>query len=161
MSWNGDVPVIGAPVAAATPVTRPSGEGSATIWYRVRNEASGKVMSIDRAAAANGAAIWQFTNLNNTDQLWSLDPVDGAWLKLASNYNANVVDVAGHSTAPGVAVNTYPYKATHNQQWLLVPGTTQHVGIRNRNSGLMLDNRDGSGRTKYARRSYCELGALT
>ncbi|ATQ76733.1 glycosyl hydrolase [Massilia violaceinigra] len=144
VSWNGDIPVIGAPVAAGMPVTRPSGEGSGTIWYRVRNEASGKVMSIDRAAAANGAAIWQFTNLNNSDQLWSLDPVDGAWFKLTSNYNGNVVDVAGHSTAPGVAVKTQPYGATHNQQWQLVPGTTQHVGVRNRNSSLMLDNRDGS-----------------
>lgn len=55
-----------------------------------------------------------------------------------------MLDVAGHSSAPGVAVNTVPYKATDNQQWLLVPGTTQYVGMRNRNSGLMLDNRDGS-----------------
>lgn len=144
VSWNGDTPIIGAPAAAGAPVVRPSGEGNGTIWYRVRNEASGKVMSIDRAAPANGAAIWQFTNLNNTDQLWSLDPVDGAWFRLTSNYNGNVVDVVGHSTAPGVAVKTYPYGATYNQQWQLVPGATQYVGVRNRNSGLMLDNKDGS-----------------
>lgn len=144
ITWNGDVPVIGAPVAAGTAVTRPAGEGTGTIWYRVRNQASGKVMSIDRGAAANGAAIWQFTNFNNSDQLWSLDPVGGGYFKLSTAFNGNVADVYNFSLAPGVHVKSYPYIATTNQQWLLLPTETQHYKVRNRNSGLMLDNKDGS-----------------
>ena len=144
ISWSGDTPVIGAPLAAGTPVTRPAGEGSATIWYRLRNEASGKVMSIDTAATANGAAIWQFTNYNNADQFWSLDPVGGVNVRLTSKLNGNVADVYNFSTAPGVYVKSYPYIATTNQHWTLLPTSSQYYTIRNVNSQLMLDNKDGS-----------------
>lgn len=144
VTWNGDTPVLGAPVAAGLPVTRPSGEGTGTILYRLRNQHSGKVMSIDRAAAANGASIWQWTNLNNSDQLWSLDPVDSGYVRLTSSMNGNVVDVYNFSLAAGVPVKSYPYGGWTNQQWLFVPTDTQHFKVRNRNSGLMLDNKDGS-----------------
>ncbi len=144
ISWSGDTPVVGAPVVAGTPVTRPGGEGTGTIWYRLRNQASGKVMSMDRAAPANGAAIWQFANYNNSDQLWSLDPVGSGYFALTSSLNGNVADVYNFSSAPGVPVKSYPYIATTNQQWMLVPTTTQHYAIRNRNSALMLDVKDGS-----------------
>jgi GH43 family beta-xylosidase len=144
VSWNGDVPVIGAPVAAGSPVTRPSGEGSATILYRLRNQASGKVMSIDRSAAANGAAIWQFTDYGNSDQLWALDPVGDGYVKFTSSYNGNVADVYNFSTVAGVYVKSYPYIATTNQQWLLTATGSQYYKIGNRNSGLMLDVKDGS-----------------
>lgn len=144
ITWNGDLPALGAPVAAGTPVTRPSGEGSATILYRLRNQASGKVMSIDRAAAANGAAIWQFANFNNADQLWSLDPVGAGYFRFTTSFNGNVADVYNFSTAPGAQVKSYPYIATTNQQWQLLPSASQYYGVRNRNSGLMLDVLNGS-----------------
>lgn len=144
ITWNGDTPVIGAPVAAGTAVTRPAGEGTGTIWYRIRNQHSGKVMSIDRNAPANGAQIWQFTNFNNSDQLWSLDPVGGGYFKLTTAFNGNVADVYNFSTAPGVYIKSYPYIATTNQQWILLPTDTQYYKVQNRNSGLMLDNKDGS-----------------
>ncbi len=144
VTWNGDTPVIGAPVAAGAAVTRPSGEGNGTIWYRLRNQSSGKVMSIDRAAAANGASVWQFTNYNNSDQLWSLDPVGSGYFKLTTMFNGNVADVYNSSTAPGVYVKSYPYGGTANQQWILLQTDTQYYKVRNRNSGLMLDVKDGS-----------------
>lgn len=144
VNWNGDTPVIGAPVTAGLPITRPAGEGTATIWYRLRNQHSGKVMSIDRAAAANGASIWQWTNVNNSDQLWSLDPVSDGYVRLTSSMNGNVADVYNFSLAPGVPVKSYSYGGWTNQQWLLSPTDTQYFKLRNRNSGLMLDNKDGS-----------------
>ena len=144
ITWNGDTPVIGAPVAAGIPLGRPAGEGSGTIWYRIRNQASGKVMSIDRAGPAQGAAIWQWTNVNNTDQQWSLDPAGAGYVKLTSRFNGQVADVYNFSTAPGVQLKSYPDIGSTNQHWLLVPGASQHVGVRNRNGGLMLDNRDGN-----------------
>ena len=144
ITWSGDTPVIGTPVAAGAPVTRPAGEGTGTIWYRLRNQASGKVMSIDRAAAADGAAIWQYTNYNNSDQLWSLDPVGGVNVRLTASFNGNVADVYNFSTAPGVYVKSYPYIARTNQHWALVPTDSQYYGIRNVNSSLMLDVKDGS-----------------
>ncbi|NRR30355.1 family 43 glycosylhydrolase [Oxalobacteraceae bacterium] len=145
ITWSGDVPVIGAPTKAGTAVTRPSGEGTGNIYYRLRNQASGKVMSIDRAAtAANGAAIWQYTNVNNTDQLWTLDPVGSGYFKLTTAFNGNVADVYNFSTAPGVYVKSYPYIATTNQQWILLPTDTQYYKVQNKNSGLMLDVKDGS-----------------
>ncbi len=144
ITWNGDTPVFGAPSATGIPLTRPAGEGSGTIWYRLRNEASGKVMSIDRAGPANGAAIWQWTNVNNTDQQWSLDPVGNGYVRLTSRFNGQVADVYNFSTAPGAHVRSYPYIGTANQQWMLVQNATQHFGVRNRNGGMMLDNQDGS-----------------
>ena len=144
VTWNGDTPVIGAPVLSGLPLIRPAGEGTGTIWYRIRNEASGKVMSIDRAGPANGAAIWQWTNLNNTDQHWALDPIGNGYVKLTSRFNGQVADVYNFSTAPGAHVRSYPYSGTGNQQWMLVPSATQYFGVRNRNGALMLDNLNGS-----------------
>ncbi|MES2263267.1 MAG: family 43 glycosylhydrolase [Pseudomonadota bacterium] len=145
ITWNGDVPVIGTPTAPGAPVTRPSGEGSGTILYRLRNEASGKVMSVDRAAnPANGAAIWQWANFNNSDQLWALDPVAGGYVQLTSSFNGNVADVYNFSTAPGAPVKSYPAIGGANQHWQLQPTTSQYFSLKNKNSGLMLDNKDGS-----------------
>ncbi|MFP5390148.1 MAG: RICIN domain-containing protein, partial [Gammaproteobacteria bacterium] len=61
-----------------------------------------------------------------------------------SSMNGNVVDVYNFSMAPGVPVKSYPYGGWTNQQWLLVPTDTPYFKVRNRNSGLMLDNKDGS-----------------
>ena len=145
ITWNGDTPVIGTATAPGVPVTRPGGEGNGTILYRLRNEASRKVMSIDRAAnPANGAAIWQWTNFNNADQLWSLDPVGGGYVQLTSSFNGNVADVYNFSTAAGAPVKSYPSIGTSNQHWQLLPTTSQYVSLKNRNSGLMLDNKNGS-----------------
>ncbi|MEC5159420.1 MULTISPECIES: family 43 glycosylhydrolase [unclassified Janthinobacterium] len=145
ITWNGDTPVIGAPSVPGTPVARPAGEGNATILYRLRNEASGKVMSIDRLAnPANGAAIWQWANLNNSDQLWTLDPAGSGFVQFTSSFNGNVADVYNFGTAPGVPVKSYPAIGASNQQWQLLPTTSQYFSVKNRHSGLMLDNKDGS-----------------
>ena len=159
ITWNGDTPVIGAPVTAGTAVTRPAGEGTGTIWYRIRNEASGKVMSIDRAAAANGAQIWQFADFGNTDQRWSLDPVGSGYFKLTTAYNGNVADVYNFSTASGAYVKSYPYASTTNQQWILLQTDTQYFKVRNRNSGILLDNKDGSQLDGGVIQQWSDIGA--
>ena len=145
ITWNGDTPVIGAPTAAGAPMPRPSGEGNATILYRLRNQASGKVMSIDRgAASANGASIWQWDNFNNSDQLWSLEPAGSGYVTFTSSFNGNVADVFNFGTTPGVPVKSYPAINSTNQQWKLLPTTSQYFDVQNRNSGLNLDVKDGT-----------------
>lgn len=144
VTWNGDTPVIGAPVAPGVPVTRPSGEGTATILYRVRNQASGKVLSVNRSATSLGAPVWMWTDFGNTDQKWSIEPTTNGYTQLRSNYNGYVLDVFNWSTAAGAGLVTWSATGGTNQQWQLLPTPTQHFEVKNRHSGLMLDNQNGS-----------------
>lgn len=145
VSWSGDTIVVGAPSVPGTSVVRPSGEGTGTILYRLRNQASGKVMSINRyAAKANGAEIWSWTNFNNTDQLWSLDPIGSGAFQFTSNFNGNVADVYNFSTTAGALVKPYPAIGTTNQQWKLIPTNSQYFKVQGVGSGLMLDVVNGS-----------------
>jgi GH43 family beta-xylosidase len=144
LTWSGDTMVVGAPTVPGTPVTRPSGEGTATILYRIRNQASGKVMSIDRGAAtANGAAIWDWTNFNNTDQLWALDPTGSGFVQFTTSFNGNVADVFAGSTAAGALVKSYVANGGANQHWKLSPTDTQYFKVQNQKSGLTLDLKNG------------------
>jgi hypothetical protein len=55
-----------------------------------------------------------------------------------------VLDVLNWSTAAGAGVITWSAHGGTNQQWQLLPNTTQYFDVKNRNSGLMLDDKDWS-----------------
>jgi len=144
ITWNGDTPVIGAPVSPGVPIARPAGEGTGTILYRLRNQAAGKVLSVDRSAPPLGATAWLWTDYGNTDQKWSIEPTSNGYVQLRSDYNGYVLDVLNRSTATGAGLITWSAHGGTNQQWQLLPNTTQYFDVKNRNSGLMLDDKDWS-----------------
>lgn len=144
ITWNGDEPVIGAPTQVGTPVARPSGEGTGSILYRIRNQATGKVLSIDRSAPQLGAVSWLWTDFGNTDQQWSIEPAASGWIRLRSNYSGYVLDVQNASTAAGARAITWSVTGGTNQQWQLLQTATQHFDVKSRLSGMMLDDKDGS-----------------
>jgi GH43 family beta-xylosidase len=60
ITWDSnDMPILGQPIATSSPVTRPSGEGTSDILYRIKNKTSGKVMTVG-TSTADGANIYQY-----------------------------------------------------------------------------------------------------
>ncbi|WFA21818.1 glycosyl hydrolase [Paenibacillus mucilaginosus] len=144
ITWNGDTPVFGTPVNPAAAVTRPSGEGTGDIYYRIKNRNSGKVMAVDVASTADGANILQWTYNGTGDQRWALDPVSGGFFRLRASHNGKVADVLNLSTADGADVIQWPNTGATNQQWSFISTNNQYFEIKNRNSGKLLDVTNGS-----------------
>ncbi len=143
ITWNGDTPVLGTPVSAATAITRPSGEGTGDIFYRITNHNSGKVMAVDGASTADAANILQWTYNGSGDQKWALDPVSGGFFTLRASHSGKVADVDSWSTADGANVMQWPSTGGANQQWSFQTTYNQFFEIKNRNSDKLLDVTNG------------------
>lgn len=143
ITWNGDTPVFGTPVNPATAITRPSGEGTGDIFYRIKNRNSGKIMAINVASTADGANILQWTYNGSGDQRWALDPVGSGYFKLRASHSGKVAGVTGSSTADGGDVAQYTYNGSYSQHWKFNMTNNQYFEIQNRNSGKLLDVENG------------------
>ncbi|WCT54743.1 family 43 glycosylhydrolase [Paenibacillus kyungheensis] len=144
ISWNGDTPVLGSPVSSATAVTRPSGEGTGDILYRIKNKNSSKVLAVFNASTAEGANILQWTYNGTGDQRWALDPVSGGFFNLRASHSGRLAGVTGASTADGADVAQFASTGATSQQWSFTPTQNQYFEIKNRNSGKLLDVTNGS-----------------
>lgn len=143
ITWDGDTPVFGTPVNPATAITRPSGEGTGDIFYRIRNRNSGKVLAVNQASTGDGANILQWTYNGSGDQKWALDPVSGGFFTLRASHSGRVAGVENSSTADGANVAQYTSSGATSQQWKLISTNNQYFEIQNRNSGKMLDVTNG------------------
>lgn len=143
ITWNGDTPIFGTPVNPATAVTRPSGEGSGDIFYRIRNKNSGKVLAVNNASLDNEANILQWTYNGSGDQRWALDPVSGGFFTLRPSHSGRVAGVENSSMADGANVAQYTSSGLTSQQWKFVSTNNQFFEIHNRNSGKVLDVTNG------------------
>ncbi|MBB3110044.1 GH43 family beta-xylosidase [Paenibacillus phyllosphaerae] len=143
ITWSGDTPVFGTPVNPATAITRPSGEGTGDIYYRIVNRNSGKVMAIDTASTADGANILQWTYDGSGDQRWALDPVSGGYFKLRASHSGKLAEVYEKSLLDGGNVVQWADNGGLNQMWSFIPTGNQYFEIKNRNSGKLLDVTNG------------------
>lgn len=144
ISWNGDTPVLGSPVSSAIAVTRPSGEGTGDILYRIKNKNSSKVLAVFNASTAEGANVLQWTYNGTGDQRWALDPVSGGFFNLRASHSGRLAGVTGASTADGADVAQFASTGATSQQWSFTPTQNQYFEIKNRNSGKLLDVTNGS-----------------
>ncbi|WP_411343340.1 family 43 glycosylhydrolase [Paenibacillus sp. WLX1005] len=143
INWNGDTPVFGSPVTPGTAITRPSGEGTADIYYRIRNNNSGKVLAVLNASTADGADIIQWTYNGTGDQRWALDPTSDGYFQLRASHSGRLAGVTGASKDDGANVAQFTSSGSTSQQWKFNLVGNQFFEILNRNSGKLLDVTNG------------------
>ncbi len=114
--------------------------------YQIINAHSGLAIDLKLAGTAEGATIDQETyTYGSQEQRWNLVPSENIdHFKIISTVTGKALSVSGDSTAPGaLAVDDAYVKNDSAQQWDLVDAGNGWFNIRNVNSGLYLDDRNG------------------
>lgn len=97
---------------------RVSGYGENGV-YRIENEASGKVLDVERNDPPNGARVQQWGYGGGANQHWRIEQVDSFHCKITSELHGGALDVKDSSKSNGADVQTSGYGGGHNQQWSL------------------------------------------
>jgi endo-1,4-beta-xylanase len=88
-------------------------------YYCIKARHSGKVLD-DYNWSADGAAAKQWTDLNGTNQQWSLVSTTGGYVRFINRTSGKAFEVQSASTADRGAVVQYTDWGGSNQQWQLV-----------------------------------------
>ncbi|MFD2689235.1 alpha-L-fucosidase [Streptomyces phyllanthi] len=111
--------------------------------FRVVNRKSGKVLDVNGASSADGAAIIQWPWTGGTNQQWKLlANTDGSY-RLSNVRSGKVLDSPGGS-AEGAALDQWTDTDTSNQWWKLVPATSGYYRLVNVGNGWCADVKDAS-----------------
>ncbi|MBB5867607.1 hypothetical protein F4553_000986 [Allocatelliglobosispora scoriae] len=120
------------------------GGGGGTIpsntWNTVINKTSNKCVDARSSGTANGTVIQQYTCNNSYAQQYQFQPTSGGYVRINNrNNSAQVLDVAGVSTADNALINLWNYVGGNNQQWLPVSEGGGYFHFVARHSGKCLD----------------------
>ncbi|MDX5566110.1 alpha-L-fucosidase [Streptomyces sp. ID05-04B] len=111
--------------------------------FRVVNRKSGKVLDVNAASSADGAAVIQWPWTGGTNQQWKLLPnTDGSY-RLSNVRSGKVLDSPGGS-AEGAALDQWTDTDANNQWWKLVPATSGYYRLVNVGNGWCADVKDAS-----------------
>lgn len=116
------------------------GDGTYSQYYQIVNRASGLVLDVTGASAANGTKIQQWSMNGGPQQLWQLILLDNQYYEIASKLSGAVLDVTGGSTADGTIIQEWQANGSAQQQWQLVPLEDNYYAIENKLSGKVLDD---------------------
>jgi beta-glucanase (GH16 family) len=109
-------------------------------WYDVVNANSGKCVDARSSATANGTAIQQYDCNNTFAQHFQFQPTSGGYYRINNRNNAaQVLDVAGVSSADGGLIHLWAYGGGNNQQWLPQQNANGTWRFISRHSGKCLD----------------------
>ncbi|OME87853.1 hypothetical protein BK120_00535 [Paenibacillus sp. FSL A5-0031] len=117
--------------------------------YRFVNKATGKVLGVGNSLT-NGAAVAGRTQSDALDQQWVIDDLGLGKYKIVNKHSGQVMDVPGASKSPGNPVIQWTDSETAadptviNQQWAISNVGNGYFKITSVNSGLALENSNGS-----------------
>jgi hypothetical protein len=116
-------------------------EDSSRTYYKITNQATGKVLEVAGPSTENGGHLQVFPAHNHDTQKWRFGYVEQGYWTITNAYNQKVIDVSGAGRDNGASILQWDYlgNASHNQQWameVIAPDTFVFV---NRNSGRVLD----------------------
>ncbi|MDX3452618.1 RICIN domain-containing protein [Streptomyces sp. ME02-8801-2C] len=111
--------------------------------FKVVNRKSGKVLDVNGASSADGAAVIQWPSTGGTNQQWKLlANTDGSY-RLSNVRSGKVLDSPGGS-AQGAALDQPSDTDSGNQWWNLVPATSGYYRLVNVGNGWCADVKDAS-----------------
>ncbi|WP_079158474.1 alpha-L-fucosidase [Streptomyces caniscabiei] len=111
--------------------------------FRVVNRKSGKVLDVNGASSADGAALIQWPSTGGTNQQWKLLPnADGSY-RLSNVRSGKVLDSPSGS-AQGAGLDQSSDTDSDNQWWKLVPATSGYYRLVNVGNGWCADVKDAS-----------------
>ncbi|MFC4117739.1 RICIN domain-containing protein [Nonomuraea zeae] len=131
----------------------------ASVYHRVVNRNSGRVMDVIAASTASNAEVKQYAWNGGENQQWYFEDAGGGYFRLVNVNSGMCLDVAGGSSADGANVIQYTCGTAANQQWQW-RATGGYYQLVARHSGKCLDvagsgTGDGADIQQYA----CNSGA--
>jgi endo-1,4-beta-xylanase len=125
---------LGAPIPS--PGADPSMGGAEV---EIASAASGKVLDVSGASAANGASIQQWSAWGGANQRWRIKPAGGGLYTITSVAHEECLDVAGASSDDGARLQQWDCSGAPNQAFRLIAGSTGAYAISSAASDKCLD----------------------
>ncbi|MCL8017275.1 alpha-L-fucosidase [Streptomyces sp. AS02] len=112
--------------------------------YKLVNRKSGKVMDVNGASSADGAAVIQWPSTGGTNQQWKLSANSDGSYRLVNVRSGKVLESPGGSVE-GAALDQWTDNGGTNQWWNLVPSSTGgYYTLVNVRNGWCADVKDAS-----------------
>lgn len=90
------------------------------VAYKLRNQCSGKMLSISEASVENGALAQQWAEYNGLNQQFKVTATNNGYYALIALHSQKAVDVQNAQTADGTTVWQYAVNNTAAQQFKLL-----------------------------------------
>jgi hypothetical protein len=117
-------------------LTRPA--ASATVWRRIQNQRSGKVLAVQNMSLADTAEVTQWQDNGTADHLWSVvDNGDGT-VRIVNRNSGKVLAVHDQSLDNGAHVQQYQDNGTQDHLWRIVDAGSGWSKIVNVHSGKVM-----------------------
>ncbi|WP_410614935.1 glutaminase domain-containing protein [Amycolatopsis sp. lyj-109] len=112
-------------------LTRPA--ASATVWRKLQNQRSGKVLAVSNMSLADTAEVTQWADNGTADHLWAVvDNGDGT-VRIVNRNSGKVLAVHDQSLDNGAHVQQYRDNGTPDHNWRIVDaggGWSKLVNVR-------------------------------
>ena len=107
---------------------------SPTVYYKIRNVASGRLLSVLGGGIDNGDNGILYDDVNKADQFWYIQDSAQGYKKFINVRSGRALSLDRGDTANGTLVHLWQYLNGYpDQDWLVAPGTTSGtVTITNR-----------------------------
>ncbi|MFD4555365.1 RICIN domain-containing protein [Streptomyces sp. NPDC058469] len=114
----------GSMVAVPSPAYADTGYGP-TVYYKIKNIASGRLLSVLGGGTDNGADDILYDDVNATDQFWYIQDSAQGYKKFINVRSGRALSLDQGATANGTLVHLWQYLNGYpDQDWLVAPGTT-------------------------------------
>jgi alpha-L-arabinofuranosidase len=107
---------------------------SPTVYYKIKNVASGRLLSVLTGGTDNGDDNILYDDVNATDQFWYIQDSSQGYSKFINVRSGRALSLNQGATTNGTLVHLWQYLNGYpDQDWLVVPGATAGtVAITNR-----------------------------
>ncbi|WP_158853522.1 glycosyl hydrolase family 95 catalytic domain-containing protein [Saccharothrix deserti] len=114
-----------------------------TGWCRVVNRATGKVLDVNGAGAADGAKVVQWSSSGSPNQQWQFLPNSDGSFRLVARHSGRLLNSQGGS-GQGTQLDQWQDTNSDNQWWRLVDAGSGYYRLVNVRNGLCVDVEGGS-----------------
>jgi alpha-L-arabinofuranosidase len=130
----GEGSAFGAPNAYSAPTAAADlGVYNPAIYFKVKNENSGRLLSVESGGTDNGDDVIIYDDVNADDQLWSIRESVQGFKKLINKKSGRALSTDHQgTTSNGTIVHLWQYLgSTPDQDWSIAPGSPGAVKITN------------------------------
>lgn len=111
---------------------------SASVYFRVQNQNSGKVLGVSNMSTADSAQVVQFADNGTADHLWTLIDNGDGYFRVQNKNSGKVLGVSNMSTSDSANVVQFADNGTADHLWKFIDNGDGYVRIQNKNSGKVL-----------------------
>ena len=86
--------------------------------YKIKNIASGNLLSVRNSSTYDGALVEQRADNNTPDQLWEIYYTDGNYCKILNKASGKALSIQSGSTNQGALAHIWPFQNGEDQKWI-------------------------------------------